>query len=234
MHDATHSRSDVQPFYLGAPGRQGFGLYHPASGAQSGQALLICPSFGTEDVNPHASLRQLAEAVARRGTPVLRLAYPGTSDAPGDADTPELFQAWQDGIADGVAALRELSCTPNITVLGLRLGALLAALAAPRCGTLHDFIAVAPVVSGRAYVREMKALHMAGLAGQQMPPTDGTPVFESGGFVMAEATHQALSAVDVLKLETAPAPRALLIERSQSAQLFVQRRQRLIPDTQHL
>lgn len=215
MPHATRHRTDIQPLYLGIPGRQGFGLYHPAAGATHGRALLICPSFGTEDVNPHATLRVLAQAAASHGIPTLRLAYPGTGDAEGDADTPDLFRAWQDSIVEAVAALRELSGMGHVSVLGLRLGALLAALAAPRCGPWDDFIAVAPVVSGRAYVREMKALHMAGLTGQAPPPDQGPgrAVFESGGFVMADATHQALSAIDLFKLDGAPASRALLIER---------------------
>jgi alpha-beta hydrolase superfamily lysophospholipase len=214
MHDVTRPRAAPRAFYFGTPGLQAFGFFHPAECSPTGHALLICPSFGTEDVNAHASLRRLAEAAADCGIPALRLTYPGCGDAEGDADTPDLFQAWQHSIVEAVASLRSLSGATHISLLGLRLGALLAALAAPRCGALHDFIAVAPVVSGRAYVREMKALHMAGFGAQQTAaPHDGPPVFESGGFVMAEATHQALSSVDLLKLDGLPAARLLLIER---------------------
>jgi alpha-beta hydrolase superfamily lysophospholipase len=214
MQDASRLQPPFRPVYIGQAGLQSFGLFHAADSQHaSDHALLICPSFGTEDVNAYLSLRLLAEATASAGIPTLRLDYVGCGQADGDADTPGLFMAWQDSIVEAVAALRTLSGARRISVLGLRLGALLASLAAPRCGGLNDLIAVAPVVSGRAYVREMKALHMAGLAGLTLPASDAPAVFESGGFVMAEATHQALSAVDLLKLDAPPTARMLVIER---------------------
>ncbi|MFT3859687.1 MAG: alpha/beta hydrolase [Aquabacterium sp.] len=217
MQDTLHSSSDLRPIYFGQPGRQGFGLFHPARqapAATTGQAVLICPSFGTEEVNAYLTLRKLAESCAQQGVPALRLSYTGCGNAEGDADTPELPDAWIDSIVAAADALRALSGVQRITVLGLRLGALLAALAAPRCGPLRDMIAVAPVISGRAYVREMKALHMASLSSMVASPAQASgSVFESGGFVMAEATHQALAAIDLLKLDAPPAKRMLLIER---------------------
>lgn len=217
MQDTPRLPRDLRPIYFGPAGRQSFGLFHPSHqtpAAAGGQAVLICPSFGTEEVNAYLTLRRLAESCAQHGIPALRLSYPGCGNAQGDADTPQLLEAWIDSIAQAADVLRALSGVQQITVLGLRLGALLAALAAPRCGALRDVIAVAPVISGRAYVREMKALHMASLSSMEAAPAaDGPAVFESGGFVMAEATHQALSAIDLLKLDAPPAARMLLIER---------------------
>lgn len=204
----------IQPVFFGTAGRQLAGLYHPAAnGQQADQALLICPSFGVEDINPYRTLRVLAQATAQAGIPTLRFDYAGCGNSEGDADTPDLFQAWLDSIVQAAALLRQRSGASRITLFGLRLGALLAALAAPRCDGAQDLIALAPVISGRAYLREMKALHMAGLAGHEAHPDTNPALFESGGFVMAQATHEALSAIDLLKLDKAPAPQLLLINR---------------------
>jgi pimeloyl-ACP methyl ester carboxylesterase len=204
-----------QPLFFGQSGQRLFGTYHPASTTSGDVALLICAPFGNEDVCAYKSLRQVAQAAAEQHIPALRFDYTGCGNSEGDEHTPGLMQAWLDNIVEACATLRQLSGAKHVVLLGLRLGAMLATLAAPRCSGARDLMLIAPVVSGRAYLRELKALHLAGEATTlRQPNADDTPApFESGGFVIADETHAALSALDLLQLPAAPAPSMLLIDR---------------------
>jgi len=209
------TKPGVQPLFFGSIGQGLFGQYHPANGGSAQGALLICAPFGHEDLCAYRSLRALAHAAAQAGTATLRFDYAGCGNsAPLGEDVDELG-AWVDSIIEAARTLRALSGASRVTVLGVRLGATLATLAAPRINGLSDLIAVAPVVSGRAYLRELKALHMASEAQQASAPNepDSDSPFQSGGFVVQEATREGLLAIDLSKLDAAPAQRVLLIDR---------------------
>lgn len=215
MRDTATAQS-VQPLFFGAPGQRLFGQYHPtlATGEADVHALLICSPFGHEALCAYRTMRDLAAATAAAGIPALRFDYTGSGNAEGDASDLSGLDAWVHNIVEAAAALRQLSGATHITLLGIRLGALLATLATPLCEAACDLIAIAPVSSGRAYLRELKALHLAGLAGMAQPPvSDTSDLFESGGFIMSAGTHQALSTVDLLRLDTPPLRQALLIDR---------------------
>ncbi len=207
--------SGVQPLFFGSIGQGLFGQYHPADGGAAQTALLICAPFGHEDLCAYRSLRALAHAAAQAGTATLRFDYPGCGNSPSPGEGTDELHAWVDSIIEAARTLRALSGASQVTVLGVRLGATLATLAATHIAGLNDLIAVAPVVSGRAYLRELKALQMASEAQQASAPNtpDSDSLFESGGFVVQEATRQGLLAIDLSKLNAAPAQRVLLIDR---------------------
>jgi len=207
--------SGVQPLFFGSIGQGLFGQYHPANGGSAQDALLICSPFGHEDLCAYRSLRALAHAAAQAGTATLRFDYAGCGNSAPLGEGVDELGGWVDSIIEAARTLRALSGASRVTVLGVRLGATLATLAAPRIDGLNDLIAVAPVVSGRAYLRELKALHMASEAQQASAPNtpDSDSLFESGGFVVQEATRQGLLAIDLSKLDAIPAQRVLLIDR---------------------
>jgi alpha-beta hydrolase superfamily lysophospholipase len=189
-------------------------MYHAPSRPAGDIALLICSPFGNEDLCAYRSLRQLALSTADSGIATLRFDYAACGNSEG-ADAEADLHAWIGNITQACATLRQLSGATRVVLLGLRLGALLATLAAPNCKGVVDLITIAPVVSGRAYLRELKALHLAGEASKliQRDSDAGPELFESGGFVIAQALHDALSAIDLTKLETPPALSMLLVDR---------------------
>ena len=98
--------------------------------------------------------------------------------------------------------------------LGLRLGALVATLAALEHDDVEGLSLIAPVTSGKAYVRELRALQMT----LELPPPPAYAAVEPGvqeavGFVLTPETKAALADADLDRLVRAPAPAALLIER---------------------
>jgi alpha-beta hydrolase superfamily lysophospholipase len=201
------------PAYFGPAERPLFGWLHPASTA-SPVGLVVCNPFGYEAVCAHRSLRHFCEAAAAAGVPALRFDYDGTGDSAGHDREPERLQAWVRSVQHAADFLRAQTGVERVVLLGVRLGALVATLAAVERDDVDALIAIAPVVAGKAHLRELRALQMAMLR----PPTPPSVVPEEGvqealGFVLTAETKVAISAVDLLKLDKRPSSSLLLIER---------------------
>jgi pimeloyl-ACP methyl ester carboxylesterase len=184
-----------------------FGWYH-AGGGNCG--IVICAALGHEDLCTHKSLRLMADHFAAQNYPTLRFDYAGTGDSLGSDREPERVEAWIKSIEAAVAWLRANAQLDKIVLAGLRFGSALAALAAERLGTISGLVMLAPVVSGRAYMRELSTLsnliHRSD-ADQASPATD----LEIAGFLFTPETVKDISAIDLVSLRKAPAPEVLVI-----------------------
>ncbi len=98
----------------------------------------------------------------------------------------------------------------------MRLGAILATLAAAKRDDIAALVAIAAVPTGKAFLREGRALQMAlGLKPAPAPPNDDTQ--DLVGFALAAQTRAALTAIDLLAQAQMPAPRVLLVDRDDLA-----------------
>ena len=105
---------------------------------------------------PFETFTALAEQLAAEGFDVLRFDYHGTGDSPGTDADPDRVDAWRASIVAAAGELRRLSGVRAISLVGLRLGASLAAeVACTRLG-VESVVLWAPCVSGRALTRELK------------------------------------------------------------------------------
>jgi alpha-beta hydrolase superfamily lysophospholipase len=198
------------PVYLESRGQWLFAWLHWREQVRSDHGILLCPPVGHEQIHAHRSLRHLADAAARAGFPVLRLDYHGTGDSAGTEDEPDRYATWLANLRDAQIWLREQLGCRRITLIGLRLGATLAAQAAA-AQDVDGLVLWAPVVKGRAYVRELRAL--SSMAGGGDRPAPGTPGdLEVAGFVLTEQTARDLSGLDLLKSEPR-CRRALIVAR---------------------
>ncbi len=189
-------------FYLESGQESLFAWLHcPDRPTHAGHGVVLCPPLGHEQVHAHRSLRHLADACARAGYPTLRLDYHGTGDSAGSDEDPDRWATWLRNVRDAQTWMRRhLSCE-RLSLIGVRLGAALAALAAE---SVEILILWAPVVKGRSYVREMKALS---LAAGGAPAATGD--LEPAGFVLTEQTAQDLGRLDLLQCR--PSCRRVLI-----------------------
>src|SRR5690606_6529681 len=122
-----------------------------------GTTALLCNPFGQEAVRAHRIFVVLADRLARQGVSVLRFDYHGTGDSPGDDDVGDL-EGWAADILSAQAWLDEAARPSRRVWIGLRLGALLAAMASggARPGaTIDSLILWEPVIDGSAYLREL-------------------------------------------------------------------------------
>jgi len=204
-----------EPAYFGPPDRPRFGWLHRAPAARArGVGVVIVSPFGYEAVCAHRSLRHLAEACAAAGFPALRFDRDGTGDAAGDDRDPDRVAAWIASVGDAIDALRHHAGLERVALVGIRLGALLAARAAQGRTDVLGLAAIAPVVSGKAYLRELRALQMALGLGEPPAGTATEPdVQEAIGFAVTPDTRTALAAVDLSRDELVPAPAVLILDR---------------------
>ena len=130
---------------------------------RSGYGVVLCEPLGHEALWTHKLMRALAERLASEGIWVLRFNYPCTGDSVGSDTDPGRFAKTVASVRRAIDVLRERSGISDLTLLGVRAGALFAMLAAsgesvgaaPR---INAIAALAPVVRGRAYVRELSVL----------------------------------------------------------------------------
>jgi alpha-beta hydrolase superfamily lysophospholipase len=221
LHEAGKStpasRSCVSaPLYFPADDRKLFGWLYRHSGEQTSDlGLVICQPFGYEAICAHRSMRAAAETAAAAGFPVLRFDYTGTGDS-ADLDTgADQVDVWVRDIASAVDTLRRCTGVRRVCLIGFRLGALLATLAAARDVGADGLVLVAPVIDGRRYLRELRttALASAGAlnAGDKPPARDGA--LEAGGFLLSAASAARLAQADLMTLTHAPARALLIMDR---------------------
>lgn len=184
-----------------------FGWLHPAAGRRG---VVLCSPWEGEEPAMHRAWRDLARQLAAAGLPALRYDHPGCGDSAGGEEDPARLRAWIDGVHAATRFLRETGVA-EVALVGLRLGALLAGLAAREMGGVDRLVLLAPCVSGRGFVRELRAL--ARLAGVPPDPGDGGPDggLDAAGFRLSAETVAALNAADLTGLSASPARRVLLM-----------------------
>jgi alpha/beta superfamily hydrolase len=189
-----------------------FGWFHGAAGKRG---VVLCSAHGYEGMCVHRVWGGLAERLARAGMPTLRFDYPGAGDSAGHDEEPGRVEAWLGGVRAAMGWMRANAGVEEIALVGLRLGGTLAAAVAAEEGWVDALALLAAPASGKAYARELRALAM------MAPPAEGAPAprpewqgdLEAAGFVLTAETLADLGRVDLLKLERAPAPRVLLLDR---------------------
>lgn len=176
--------------------------------------VVLCAPLGHEAMWAHRAWRHLADQLAAAGVPVLRFDYYGTGDSAGTSAEPDLIARAVVDIAAGAALLRQHGAVENVVLCGLRMGACLAALAAERTRA-SGLVMLAPVAYGRAYLREMRALH-AGWRNSAIPELQppATPAGDMDvlSFRLPAATVAAIQALRLDTLTAAPAPRVLMLD----------------------
>jgi len=180
-------------FYFESGGQSLFAWLHLAKDIESEHGVLICPPLGHEQVHSHRTLRHLADRLAVQGFAVMRFDYHGTGDSDGTEFDPQRLTTWQANVNDAVEWLRSRAGCRKISLVGLRLGATLAALYAEQ-HEVDNLVLWAPIVKGRRYVRELTALGQTA----QHSAGEAAAGIEAVGFVYAHETAAELSQIDLL------------------------------------
>jgi pimeloyl-ACP methyl ester carboxylesterase len=198
----------VQLSYFGSSGRQLLGLYNPPSAAsERDAAVLLCHPAAQEYMRCHWALRQLALRLAGAGFHVFRFDYFGTGDSAGGSEEADLEQ-WRRDVGEAIEELKDVSGVRRPSLVGLRLGATLAAQTPAR---LKDLVLWEPVVSGPAYLGELRAAHLR-LFGHCLPPlpADG-PVVEALGHPLPPAVQAGLEGLALEAPLACSADRVLVV-----------------------
>lgn len=189
-----------------------FGWLHSAPG---NRGVVICGAHGYEELVTHRIWRTQACRFAEAGLPTLRFDYLGTGDSVGADDDAGRVPAWLESVRLAVAALRSHTGVDEVILVGFRLGAMLAALAAETIDGIEGVALVAAPTTGAAYVRQMRVLARMAAPIENAPPTppEWKDDVEMGGSFLTAETIAALETLDLMKLPRRPARRVLLFNR---------------------
>jgi pimeloyl-ACP methyl ester carboxylesterase len=208
---------DVRACVFGPEARALFGVYHPpARGASSRAAIVLCAPLGYEAICAYPALRVFAEQLAAAGHPVLRFDYDGCGDSAGTDRDPGRIPAWIASVGHAIDEVRALGGVSVVRVVGVRMGATLAAAAAMGRTDVDAVALWNPCVSGRHYAREMKMFRQFAEQSGELrarPKAEGDASEESGGFLLTAETLEGLKKLDVAKLSERVAPRILVLGR---------------------
>jgi pimeloyl-ACP methyl ester carboxylesterase len=122
----------MNPLYLGTRERRLFAVYEPAAVKEGrARAAVLCHPWGAEYVYAHRTMRQLAVRLSARGFHTLRFDYFGTGDSGGEDFEADPAAAEAD-VESAIEGLQDIAGVARVALIGLRLGATLAARTAVR------------------------------------------------------------------------------------------------------
>ncbi|SPB13274.1 alpha/beta hydrolase [Caballeronia novacaledonica] len=116
--------------------------------------MVLCNTYGHEYVWTYSGMRHLADALSARGIWVLRFDYRGTGDSTGADLAPDQFESSVEDINAAVEYFKASAGIEHVTLCGFRVGAAFALAAALR-HPVDELVLLAPVASGRVYMREL-------------------------------------------------------------------------------
>lgn len=172
------------------------GWLHEAKGSRG---VVIAGAHGHEDLCSRRFLKLLAERAADAGFPTLQFDYPGCGNALGDHSAPGRVAAWTASVNAAIDRLKRDCGVTDVILVGFRLGALLAPLAAAGRDDVAGLALLAPPASGKAYVREVTAMSrmidapLASRSGSEELFAEGR---EAAGFRLSHETLADLAALD--------------------------------------
>jgi exosortase A-associated hydrolase 2 len=127
---------------------------------QASRAVVLCHPLGEEKLWSHRVFVSLARDLAAAGIAVLRFDFRGEGDSDRDFEQAD----FESRIADtnvAIDTLRELNpAVSDLSLVGLRLGAAVAAETAARRSDVSRLILWEPVVDGSAYMQNVLRLNL--------------------------------------------------------------------------
>lgn len=173
-----------------------FGWLHGDEAAPGRPGVVLCPAFAQEEVCTHHGLMLLAEQLAAAGFPTIRFDFAGTGDSAGADVTLDGLVADAQRAAD---CLRQQRGVGSVVMMGVRLGAAVARLAAERIEGVGALVLMAPVLSGQAFLRETRAAAaVASLSGlDPVLPIEGDHPLNTNGFRWSAAFQRDVAAIDL-------------------------------------
>lgn len=182
----------------------------------AGSGVVIVPPFGWDDICSYRPLRSLARNLASKGFPTLRFDLPGTGDSSGSALDQKLISAWIQSVQDAVAELKAVTGVQSVSILGVRLGAMLALASASAGMQADNLILWGASANGSAFLRELRAfrnLEVSEYAEGEVPPPQPIDGLEVAGFLLSRETESTLEALKLQNLASMTNRRVLLLSR---------------------
>ncbi len=144
----------MNPFFFGNSKAPLYGVYHQSDQPSAKHGVVLCAAFGQEYMRSHRAMRQLATMLSRVGVPVLRFDYRGTGDSAGDIEE-TTAQEWLEDLNLAIDELKDTANLQSVSVIGLRLGCLVATHVCKSRADITKLTLWDPIVSGTDYIAEL-------------------------------------------------------------------------------
>ena len=168
---------------------------------------MLCHPWGDEYVHAHRAMRQLAVRLSGAGIHTLRFDFFGTGDSAGETADGDLA-GWQADIELAMEEVRDIVGLTRVTLIGLRLGATLAArVAALHPKDVESLVLWDPILSGPDYLESL---------GAALTPGMDAPL-AIRGFPLSERMRRDLGAIRLTPPFAPPGTRELVIVTDKAA-----------------
>ncbi|WP_037154989.1 alpha/beta fold hydrolase [Rhizobium freirei] len=210
QREARNIRSAAMPVTFA----DAVGLYMAAATASTGTAVLFLSPWGFEEMCVRKFWRILAEDLADIGIASLRFDYAGTGDALDVADDGEGLSLWEETALAAAARLKSISGCDRLILISQGLGSAIAARLAERLAGIDGIAFLAPVISGRAHLRELtvwsKMIDESMGLSEAQRRTEGVTV---ASLRMPETVADAVRKLNLMNLAGIGAPNCLVLTR---------------------
>jgi len=203
----------VEIFQFGTSRQPLFGAYEaPAVPRKPPAAVVICQPFGHEYIRAHRVLRNLSAALSAGGIHVLRFDYFGSGDSAGEGLDLTVERSMAD-IATAIDEMKDMAGLPRVSLIGVRFGATLAAMAAASRSDIDTLLLWDPVMRGADYVRDLQDLERRWASGRPTPkvPRDFELPDEIIGFPVSPALRAGFEGADLRAVARWPARRIVTL-----------------------
>jgi exosortase A-associated hydrolase 2 len=146
------------PFFFDGRSARLFGVLHE-NGPARGVPFVFCHPFGEEKLWTHRVFVSFARRLAQRGHPVLRFDYTGNGDSEGDFSATSVTTTEAD-IQTAIEMLKARLSAPRVALLGLRLGATLAARVADARDDVDRLVLWSPITDGHRYMQDLLRINV--------------------------------------------------------------------------
>lgn len=225
-----HTSSLQQPFSFGAVSTKNInvsgqighpvsfagctGIFHPArADRQKDTAVLFVSPWGMEELCARKFQRVIADRLGVAGMSSLRFDYPGAGDALDPADLNGQAD-WAEATRNAAELLKRLSGCSRLVIVAQGVGCPIAFDAVAGSADANAMVLMAPVVSGRSYLRELAMWSSMiddglGLRADQRETAAGS----IAGMTMPAPVADTIRKANLMKASTKPANRCLMVLR---------------------
>ena len=185
--------------------------YSPACAA-SDVVAIICSGVGRDSSTGYRPTRYLADQLALAGHVTIRFSYPGTGDSLEPARG-NPWAAWIESIHGAIDSALVLAGARRVILVGVRLGATLAALIADEREEVVGLVLLEPVVRGSSFATQLRIEERVSTGGAALAH-DGIRIH---GLQLTEQALSDMAAVDLCSLALGPSRGVLVLSSSKSA-----------------
>jgi exosortase A-associated hydrolase 2 len=218
------------PLFFKNNGYNLFGVLHEPGGTPSPRhpapcnlGFVFCHPFAEEKLISHRVMVNLARTLTNKGMYCLRFDFMGHGDSDGNFEDATIETRLSD-IRNAVDFLKMRTNVNKVGILGVRLGATLAALTNANHTVVDFLILISPIIDGKAYIENcLRSNLTTQMATHKKILKDRTALIHDlmrgekvniDGYLLTQPLFQEISDCDLLQTPLTPPPHSLVIQIS--------------------